>query len=183
MADNEHIMEKGAALRDFFASVDANDLQAAGLALTQRFNLSLDGEIDWTEVEYDFNRLFVGPAAVPAPPYASAYQVEPTLMGKPALEARKVYRRLGLAVPDQGQTPDDHLAFELDAAIALIGLDASGDDDLAGTRAWFIADHMGKWVPDFIAAIKAEQDVTPAVAVAADALGRWLESAVSHDRH
>lgn len=182
MVDKEQIIDGGAALRDFFASVDANDMACAGSTVARCFGLSFDKDTDWTAVEYDFNRLFVGPAAVPAPPYASAYQVDSTLMGKPAMEARETYRRLGLAAPDQGNTPDDHLAFELDAAIVLIGMDAAGDDDLAGVKAWFIAEHMGKWVPDFIAAIKAEEAVTPAVTAVAEALDRWLQSAMSQGR-
>lgn len=174
--DNTLFTEQAPALRDFFASVDAGDLREAATRISSRFGLSLDRETDWVEVEYDFNRLFVGPAAVPAPPYASAYQKEPTLMGGPALEVRDAYRALGLEVPDRNATPDDHLAFELDAVAALGG--AGGSDPAAAEiRNWFIGDHMSGWVPRFAAAVREQPGVSAPVRMAVDALTAWLASA------
>ncbi|WP_022660240.1 molecular chaperone TorD family protein [Paucidesulfovibrio longus] len=174
---------KAAVLRDFFASVDAGDLREAAEGIAAQFDLPLDAATDWTEVEYDFNRLFVGPAAVPAPPYASAYQAgreQPALMGEPALEARRAYERLGLAVPNQGTTPDDHLAFELDAVVALDGLDPAGaGNESAQVKAWLIAEHMGAWVPRFAEAVEGQRGVSAPVAVAVKALTVWLEAARS----
>lgn len=144
--DDTLYSEKAAALRDFFASVDAEDIRQAATDIACRFNLPMNRETDWREVEYDFNRLFVGPAAVPAPPYASAYQEEPSLMGKPTLEVRNVYRTLGLEVPDQNATPDDHLAFELDVAAAL-GCTQARNEDWEKVQAWLVDEHMGGWVP------------------------------------
>jgi TorA maturation chaperone TorD len=170
------------ALRDFFSAVDAADIESAAKEISRHFSLPLNAAIDWVEVEYDFNRLFVGPRAVPAPPYASAYRDEPALMGLPTLEVRDAYRRLGLAVPDQGATPDDHLAFELDAMVAfdaLAGSVAAGEEaELAGLRAWFVAEHMAGWVPRFIEAARGQEDVSPPVAMAASALEQWLDQAV-----
>jgi TorA maturation chaperone TorD len=172
---------KAAALRDFFASVDAGDLRDAAGRIAAQFGLPLDAGTDWTEVEYDFNRLFVGPAAVPAPPYASAYQAgreQPALMGEPALEARRAYERLGLAVPDQGSTPDDHLAFELDAVVALESLEeAEAGRESAQVKSWLIDEHMGAWIPRFAEAVGRQQGVSAPVDNAVKALLVWLESA------
>lgn len=172
------------ALRDFFFAVDASDIRSAALDVSRHFELPLDPATDWVEVEYDFNRLFVGPAAVPAPPYASAYLDEPTLMGAPALEVRRAYRRLGLAVPDQGATPDDHLAFELDAVLALDALaGATGSEPgLNELRSWFVVEHMGGWVPEFIGATRRQPDVSAPVAMAVSALEAWLYKAVAASR-
>ena len=170
------------ALRDFFFAVNADDMKAAAFDISKHFQLPLDTGIDWIAVEYDFNRLFVGPRAIPAPPYASAYQDEPSLMGSPALEVRRVYRRLGLAVPDQGATPDDHLAFELDAVVALEAVPElkgeGGTDSLKELRSWLVVDHMGNWVPKFIKAARQEGDMSAPVAMAASALETWLGDAV-----
>ena len=178
----ESFVARGAAaLRDFFASVDAGDLESAASDIARRFSLPLDPDTDWTAVEYDFNRLFVGPAAVPAPPYASAYQEgqeEPALMRAPALEVRQAYALLGLVVPDQGAAPDDHLAFELDAAVALESL-AGTEDEMAALKKWLVAEHMAGWIPRFASAVKGQEGVTAPVAMAVEALAAWLEAARS----
>jgi len=172
---------KTAALRDFFASVDARDLKAASESLARHFNFPQDPGTDWTEVEYEFNRLFVGPAAVPAPPYASAYQEEPALMGAPTLEVRAAYRRLGLEVPDQGSTPDDHIAFELDA-VAAVESTGGSPGDAAEVLRWLVEEHMGGWLPRFTAAVRNQPGVSPSVSMAVLALDTWLEEARSRVR-
>lgn len=174
--DDTLYSEKAAALRDFFASVDGEELQAAATDIARLFNLPMNRATDWLEVEYDFNRLFVGPAAVPAPPYASAYQTEPSLMGKPALEVRDAYSVLGLEVPDKNATPDDHLAFELDvvAALGAAGIEDESHDRL---QAWFIGEHMSGWVPRFAAAVREQPGVSEPIRMAVEALTAWLESA------
>lgn len=165
------------ALRDFFAATNSEELRAAFEGVARYFGVPFRDDTDWVEVEYDFNRLFVGPAALPAPPYASAYGMEPTLMGAPALEVRDLYRRMGLAVPDQGSVPDDHLAFELDAALGLSVMEAS-DGELAADaamRQWLVDRHMSGWVPKFIRAVKNQQDVSAPVLTAVTMLEQWLD--------
>ncbi|EGB16301.1 cytoplasmic chaperone TorD family protein [Pseudodesulfovibrio mercurii] len=178
MADQTDIRDQARALRDFFASRDATDLRRTALAVSGLFHRELAPDTDWTGAEYDFNRLFVGPMAVPAPPYASAYQVEPALMGGPTLDVREAYRALGLRVPDQGRTPDDHLAFELDLAAALPGPGEGAADDPvpAEVREWLMGEHLPGWVPAFIGAVEAQPDVSAPVRMAVAALGGWLES-------
>ena len=73
------------ALRDFFSSTNAEALAAAATRFAPVENLP--DSINWQAEEYAFNRLFVGPQAVPAPPYASVYlEVEPRLMGNAAAD-------------------------------------------------------------------------------------------------
>ncbi|MFW5490083.1 MAG: TorD/DmsD family molecular chaperone [Desulfovibrio sp.] len=174
--DNTLFSQQAPALRDFFASVDAEDLKKSSSSISRYFNLSIDTDADWREVEYDFNRLFVGPAAIPAPLYASAYAEEPLLMGKATLEVRDAYRALGLEVPNKNATPDDHLAYELDAAAALGSM--STEDEATGLlRTWFIGDHLSGWIPHFAAAVRKQKDVSEPVLMAVEALTMWLESA------
>jgi TorA maturation chaperone TorD len=172
---NIRFSEKTAALREFFASVNGGDLKKAAADISKHFDLPLDTTTDWTEAEYEFNRLFVGPSAVSAPPYASAYENTPTLMGKSTLEVRNAYRVLGLAVPDRGATPDDHIAYELDAVLAFEAAVASGDNkDVVELRKWFLSEHMGEWVPKFNGAIKAEEGAGAPFVMVVDALSIWL---------
>ncbi|OIQ50843.1 Tat proofreading chaperone DmsD [Pseudodesulfovibrio hydrargyri] len=178
MADLAHTRDGARALRDFFASRDAADLKRASAVVSDHFHLALGRDTDWTGAEYDFNRLFVGPMAVPAPPFASAYQTEPALMGEPTLAMRDAYRALGLMVPDQGQTPDDHLAFELDLAAALPGQGEGQDRDgvTGAVREWLLGEHLPGWVPAFIEAVRAQPDVSAPVQMAVAALEDWLET-------
>lgn len=183
--DNETL----AALRDFFAATGSADLRDAATRIAAATGFPLPAGTDWTAAEYLFNRLFVGPAAVPAPPYASAYgDDESLLMGKPAQDARQAYRSMGLAVPRQGTTPDDHLAFELDAVLALRTLAGASSSCPAEPHAAFITDHMACWLPRFIQAVRAnlpsgtaggvpgspERTVCP-VTLAVDTLAAWLD--------
>lgn len=173
--DNTLFPEKAAALRDFFASAHAGDLRSSAAEVARRFDLDSEPPPDWLEVEYDFNRLFVGPAAVPAPPYASAYRQEPSLMGRATLEVRDAYRVLGLAVPDLNATPDDHLAFELDAVVAMAS-PVVGDAARGPLRAWLVDEHMAEWIPRFADAVRAQPAVSGTVRMAVEALMQWLES-------
>ena len=176
--------ERLGALRDFFFAKDAADLCAAARDISRHFRMPLTAGTDWIEAEYDFNRLFVGPATVPAPPYASAYRDEPTLMGAPALQVRELYRNLGLTVPDQGATPDDHLAFELDAVMVLEALLRDlGNEEAPGLvemRSWLVREHMGEWVPRFIRAALSHEGISEPVSMALHALKQWLDEAGTH---
>ena len=113
-----------AALRDFFWAPNGAALRqayadlAATAALTSA--VSMPGQADeestdWQAVEFAFNRFFVGPQAVIAPPFASIYlDPEPQLMGRTTLQVRDLYRLLNLQPAGAGVIPDDHISFELD---------------------------------------------------------------------
>lgn len=167
------------SLRDFFSASNAVELQDAAVRIAGSIDVVIPPDTDWTAVEYEFNRLFVGPAAVPAPLYASAYcESDRVLMGKAALEARQLYHRLGLAVPREGVIPDDHLAFELEAMIVLksaLGEDTPPSPDTVARHAWFVREHLARWLDPFIQATKAHASPDGVVALAADALAAWFD--------
>ncbi|MDR3044200.1 MAG: molecular chaperone TorD family protein [Desulfovibrio sp.] len=149
----------------------------------------------WRDAEYAFNRLFVGPMAVPAPPYASAWlETEPRLMGESTMDVRDLYHALGYAVPGEGTTPDDHLSFELDAALALLALRDAAPPPVMAAREerglavddawrWLVAEHMGAWVPRFVQRALAEPGVPPAIARALALLLCWQEDAAAACAH
>lgn len=70
---------------------------------------------DIVEAKYDFNRLFIGPSMLLAPPYESVYRrKERVLMQRETLMIRNFYAGAGLAVLKQDQEPDDYIGFELE---------------------------------------------------------------------
>ncbi len=188
-----------AALRDFFASENDQELRESVETMVRcRHNgilpfpgsLPKQTDTDWRQVEFAFNRLFIGPAAVPAPLYASAYAdgQERQLMGEATLQARRLYAEMGFSIPDAGVIPDDHLAFELDAVLALRAAAANHAETPAehqnagekndtgspfGRFNWFVTHHMAAWLPQFITAARASlpEDTAPD---SAEALISWV---------
>lgn len=203
MADAEAFARRGAALRDFFFATNGAVLRRAFEALALPGSPPLPPVPAWDEEEYLFNRLFVGPGPVAAPPYASVYlETERRLMGEAALFAREAYAALGLASPWQGSLPDDHIGLELDAALAVYaalrqdapgpadspaphtpepsGLPARGPapEDLASWWDAFVAGHMAVWVPSFLDALRRAGATSAVMGRAGDDLVRWLADAV-----
>ena len=163
------------ALRDFFSSTNADALAAAGTRFAPVE--ILPDSINWQAEEYAFNRLFVGPQAVSAPPYASVYlEAEPRLMGNAATDMREILQALGLAAPD-GQ-PDDFIACELEAwgMLTLLLRPECGAPLRAHARealAWLVDEHMARWLPAFVE--RAGTDApTPAIQAALRCLEYWL---------
>ncbi len=168
------------ALRDFFAAQHGRQVSAAAAAVQATCAGTCPDE-DADELEFAFNRLFVGPAAPLAPPYASAYlDPERRLMGDTTGRAAAVYEAMGLRSALAGELPEDHLAMELDAALALRALVAAqpqpldAQSPLALLRRYFIQEHMAKWIPALVADIHAAPDLPPVFYQVAHGLAQWL---------
>jgi len=108
------------------------------------------------ELEVDFNRLFVGPGRLLAPPWESVYRgVDRMLFDHHTLAVRQAYARFGLQTSQRGGEPDDHLGLEF----LFLGhlceqghqAEMDGDHVTADTiqvaRRQFLADHMSHWIP------------------------------------
>ncbi|MCA2000862.1 MAG: molecular chaperone TorD family protein [Chloroflexi bacterium] len=155
--------------RFFFAS-NANEMRGSYLALAEILPAPIVE--DWAAVEFSFNRLFVGPRALLAPPYASIYLEghEAKLMGESTLQVRQLYEMLGLASPWKNKIPDDHIAFELDAlwqaASALEHVDSPQLRDVYD----YLLNRLHSWIPKFVARIQSIDDVHPAVLFVAQTL-------------
>lgn len=64
---------------------------------------------------YDFNKLFIGPAKLLAPPYESAYRnPEGLLMQQETLNVRNFYNLVGLTIDKKNIEPDDFIVIELE---------------------------------------------------------------------
>ncbi|GAA1644029.1 TorD/DmsD family molecular chaperone [Georgenia ruanii] len=107
-------------------------------------------------VRRDYNRLFVGPERLKAPPYESVHRSPDHLVfDRETLQVRAAYAQFGLAAPRLNQEPDDHIGLELGflATLCVRGLDAlEADDDgelarVLGALVAFLRDHVLLWAP------------------------------------
>ena len=121
------------------------------------------------QLEVDFNRLFVGPGHLLAPPYESIYLsrhqlevpsqggIDPknTIDGRAALNVRDIYREAGFRLDETYRDSADALFLELEFAGHLCGkeADALERDSLdeaaavARSRREFLQNHLGRWLP------------------------------------
>lgn len=172
-----------AALRDFFLARNGDDLAAALSELakerSEKTGAGPAAVFDREAAEFVFNKLFVGPMALQAPPYASVYlEAEPQLMGQSTLNVRRIYEMAGMASPLEGRLPCDHLGVELDAALGLLKMaDRSGAEEPRLLWEYFLNEHLKRWLPMFLDRAKGADAGHPAVDLALEALEAWLDEA------
>ncbi len=164
------------ALRDFFVAPHAEALEKAYRSLAMAFPRVVHEKDDWGVLAFAFNRLFVGPGPVVAPPFASVYlDDEPFVMGKTTLKVRQIYEMVGLRSPWHGAVPDDHIALELDACLHMhLNLQKRPSSQLEALYAYFITEHMMQWVPQFIDKVTHEEDVPEPILWVCRRLSHWL---------
>lgn len=130
------------------------------------------------QVADEYARIFVGPAALPAPPWESVYRDKKRmLMTATTLSVREHYRTYGYEARKVLKVPDDHLAIELDflSALAQEALQAcaAGDAEEAESAfeagSAFLRAHLALWVDDFAANLRT-RDGSPFYCAIADAL-------------
>ncbi|WP_158587413.1 TorD/DmsD family molecular chaperone [Neobacillus notoginsengisoli] len=94
--------------------------------------------------EYDYNRLFVGPAKLLASPYESSYRnIEGTILQQETLNVRNFYHYVGLQVANEGQAPDDHIHYELEFILYL--LTDGGIQEKNQVHKMFLEKHLLQW--------------------------------------
>jgi putative dimethyl sulfoxide reductase chaperone len=169
------------ALRDFFLALTGEDLCKACTKLAKNgapeFFSDSVAEVDWDTVEFVFNKLFVGPGRLQAPPYASCYiDPEPQLMGSSTLYVQRLYEMAGLSSPLQGHLPCDHLGVELDAAAGLLTMigHSKADEPRALWR-YFLDYHLKIWLPSFLDRARQADDGHPAIDLVLNRLEWWLD--------
>lgn len=139
---------------------EADDAMGRGLRrLGEEARRNVARLAEWQEeLTIEYTRLFVGPKALVAVPYASFYLSETrSLMTDETIEVRKKYLEGGLAVKNLHRVPDDHIGIELEfiyhltrealaAAKAGRAVDA---ENLMDFRDKFISGHFLLWAPIF----------------------------------
>lgn len=111
------------------------------------------------QLKEEYNRLFVGPNALPAPLWESVYlSREHLLFDEVTLEVRKCYRQYGLSFIRESSEPDDHIVLELEFLSYLIqktldSKDVAAKKELLDDQYSFLFNHLLKWCPLFCEAL------------------------------
>jgi len=109
----------------------------------------------FTNLQTDYARLFVGIGTTLAPCWESVYFNEDrTIFQEQTLQVRQWYRRFGLEPEKLYSEPDDHIGLELSflAYLAKLGLQALEENDetrfeqTLQAQRQFISEHPLKWV-------------------------------------
>ena len=161
------------ALSRFFFAQTGAEMQSAWALLE-----GAPAVDDWDSVEYGFNRLFVGPAALSAPPYASVYLdgTHRQVMGQTTTRIRELYQALGLASPWLNKIPDDHLALELDALWQVLDTYQRLPGEPLRQAAAYLCRHLLRWVPRFVEQVRHADAVHPALLYVTDRLLETLQA-------
>jgi putative dimethyl sulfoxide reductase chaperone len=131
-------------------------------------------------LEVDYNRLFVGPSALLAPPYESFYETTEhgdsergSLRGRSERAVNAEYLAHGLAMPEGFIEFPDHIAVELEYLSHLASQEADawerGDESAAVSlqedQDRFRAQHISRWIEPFSANVSdgAKTTFYPAV--------------------
>lgn len=177
MKNPDQIGQAAICLRDFFISCRSSEIAEACVSLSRIRSASESvATVNWQDVEFAFNRLFIGPQAIQAPPFASIYlESEHCVMGQTTLTVRRLYQTVGLVSPWKGKLPDDHISLELDACVNMrIGLQKSGSSQLRDIYSYFLNEHMALWVPTFVARIIEAKASLPVINWVGKELDDWL---------
>jgi TorA maturation chaperone TorD len=116
------------------------------------------------QLREDFNRLFIGPGPLLAPPWESVHRSrERLLFGEHTLAVRDFYHSFGLKAAKQEQEPEDHIALELEFAGWLCQQAANAESpEQAGVfidgHREFLVRHMFEWVPAFCGAVSRSSE-------------------------
>ena len=112
------------------------------------------------QLREDYNRLFVGPGPLLAPPWDSVYRSkERLLFGEHTLAVRAFYQSYGLKAVKQQQEPEDHIALELEFVgwLCQQAANASSAEEASGFiegHKEFLVRHLLEWIPAFNEAVR-----------------------------
>ncbi len=158
---------------------------AAGLRLLGDFCRRWDPERH-DELVWDFNRLFVGPGEMLAPPWESVHRSKTGLtFQESTLEVRALYGRFGVEAPALHREPDDHLALELAFVGHLSDLATAADqrsdeselDRCFEAQRAFLQRHLLGWAPTCLGLVQTHAYTAYFRGVASLALGSLKASA------
>ena len=171
------------ALSQFFAAQNREEMEAAFVDLTNWARQPLPVVEDWQAVEFSFNRLFVGPKAPIAPPFASVYlEPEPQLMGASTMRVREIYQLAGLQSPLKNKVPEDHISYELDCLRQFsVALNQIPSPEMSAMRDYLLSS-MQRWLPLFTERIRSAENVHEVILFVVDCLDAWLAREVENGR-
>jgi TorA maturation chaperone TorD len=112
----------------------------------------------YERLHWDYTRMFIGPAKLPAPPWESVYRDKDHLhFSKETLDVRNAYLKYSLLPMDFGREPEDHIGLELDFMHQLCERakekarisDKTGLLEILKDQKAFLGEHLLRWVPDW----------------------------------
>jgi putative dimethyl sulfoxide reductase chaperone len=124
-----------------------------------------ESELDLTETRLEYNRLFVGPNALPCPPYESVYRSDRSaselgmLMGPNVLDVKKRYNEAGLQIAQNFSDLPDHISVEMEFMSYLCDKEADALSKQKDERIWrsrqaeFWRAHLEPWIGEFSEAV------------------------------
>lgn len=176
-------IETISALRDFFIARNGSEMGEALQLLCKSIGEPPSISQNLDDLEFSYNRLFIGPKSVPAPPFASVYiDPEHQLMGVSTTRILNLYKLLGLSSPWEGSVPPDHLSVELDAVIHFKNILAENySEELTAIWHYFLHNHLAVWVPQFIDRVMAEKNIPAELRLVINQLREWLEKEIAAD--
>lgn len=116
------------------------------------------------ELSVAYTRLFLGPPAMLAPPYASYYlDRNAGVMGPSSVEMMKLYSRAGLRIDDEFKEMPDHITVVLEFLYFLLfrkgllptGTAPADEAELENTMVLFLKNYFFPWIPEFCGRITA----------------------------
>jgi TorA maturation chaperone TorD len=140
-------------IRDSCNPHELQEIHEGGKILSSFFKDLSKEQISKEQEEYQ--RLFVGPGPLGAPPWESYYRSkEKLLFEKWTYQVRGYYHRFGLQSIKENNEPDDHLLLELEFMVYLSNLflpENSNEKmiELITTQITFVENHLFKWIPSF----------------------------------
>lgn len=132
-----------------------------------RAGLPLSLPFDPRALIAEYHRLFVGPGALPVPPYESVYREGWRVFGETTLKVKRQYEEAGYALDPSFTELPDHMAVEL-AFMALLAEEearAWEAQDASAAFSWldreraFLGDHLTRWLPGFCDRLLASTEV------------------------
>ncbi|STO93990.1 twin-argninine leader-binding protein for DmsA and TorA [Haemophilus pittmaniae] len=166
--------ERLAPMRDFFQHTDwpaAWPFQQDQALLTEAAALLAKDPQDALDEQYQ--RLFIGPNALPAPPWGSVYlDKESVIFGDSLLELRAFMRQHGIHFETALDEPEDHIGLMLMLSAYL----AENNPSLLPE---FFSQHLLTWAPHQLSLLAAQQDCPFYAALALlakQALNEWQQA-------
>jgi TorA maturation chaperone TorD len=132
---------------------DLGEIHEGGKILRRYFEHLSDDQINRDKKEYQ--RLFIGPGPLAAPPWESYYRSKEQLLFEEwTYQIREQYHRFGLQFIKENNEPDDHLLLELEfmtflSEACLPETEKEKIAQLISSQISFLENHLMIWIPYF----------------------------------
>ncbi len=133
--------------------------EGASLLLKSLKDIDKMSKEEVEEIKDEYNRLFIGPGKLAAPPWASVYLSEERIIfDEHTLSVREFYKSWGVSVNLDIKVPDDHLGYELEfmSIMSKKAMEAIENNNMLSLKKVieaqksFLDKHILKWTDEFL---------------------------------